>query len=370
VPLTVGVDTGSLVGPRTGIGYYTAALLDALEQLDDGPNLVRYVLSLRARLPEGTRRLPFPARWSLRAWAHLDRPSATRVLADVDVVHGTNFIVPPSRVPSVVTVHDCSLVTHPQLVDPVVRLFVPVLRRAIGRGAWVHTPSEHVARQVRELFDTDRVVAVPHGAPMQLDPDPTMAAIAGLEDRPYVLALGRREPRKNHARLVEAFGLLHQEHPDTALLLVGPSGPAQAAVDDAISALAPDAAADVLVTDWLPDAQRNAVLHRAAVLAYPSLDEGFGLPLLEAMAAGVPVVAADCGALPEVAGDAALLVKPDDAPGLAAAMAHAITDRATRDALVARGRVRAGTFSWARTAAAMVELYRRAADAGAGAARS
>jgi glycosyltransferase involved in cell wall biosynthesis len=362
VPLTVAVDTGSLIGARTGIGHYTASLLDALDRLDEPPTVIRYVLSFRARLPEGTRRLPFPARRSLQAWGRIDRPSATRALAGADVVHGTNFVVPPSRLPSVVTVHDCSLVTHPHLVDPVVRLFVPVLRRAIARGAWVHTPSEHVAAQVRELFGTDRVVAVPHGAPARLDADPTMAALPGVEDRPYVLALGTREPRKNHARLVEAFGLLHEQAPDTALVLVGPSGPAQRAVDDAISALKPEAAAHVLVTDWLPDAQRNAVLHRAAVLAYPSLDEGFGLPVLEAMAAGVPVVAADSGALPEVVGDAGLLVRPDDAAGLAAALYRTITDPALHDDLVARGRARLGTFSWARTANAMMELYRRAAD--------
>jgi glycosyltransferase involved in cell wall biosynthesis len=273
-------------------------------------------------------------------------------------VHGTNFVVPPSGRPSVVTVHDCSLVTHPMLVDPVVRLFVPVLRRAVARGAWVHTPSAYVAGQVRELFGTDRVSAIHHGAPPAVVVDASMPRLPGLDGRPYVLSVGTREPRKNHARLVEAFGLLHAEQPELALVLVGSPGPAQGAIDAAIASLSHDAASQVLITDWLPEAQRNAALQRAEALAYPSLDEGFGLPMLEAMRAGVPVVASTAGALAEVAGDAALLVAPDDAVALAGALRIAITDSAERVALVERGHDRVDTFSWDDTARAMVELYR------------
>jgi glycosyltransferase involved in cell wall biosynthesis len=176
-----------------------------------------------------------------------------------------------------------------------------------------------------------------------------------------VLALGTREPRKNLARLVEAFGLVHAEHPDLALVLVGQDGPDRPNIDAALAALDPSAAEQVLLTDWVSEDQRAGVLARARALAYPSLDEGFGFPLLEAMQAGVPVVAAAAGAIPEVAADAALLVDPHDAPALAAALIAATTDDDVGARLVAAGRARVAAFSWTRSAEAFAALYREAA---------
>ena len=188
-----------------------------------------------------------------------------------------------------------------------------------------------------------------------------VAPLPGLDGRPYVLALGTREPRKNLARLVEAFGLLHAEHPDLALVLVGQDGPDRPNIDAALAALAPSAAEQVLLTDWVSEDQRAGVLARARALAYPSLDEGFGFPLLEAMQAGVPVVAAAAGAIPEVAGDAALLVDPYDASALAAALIAATTDDGVGARLVAAGHARLAAFSWARSAEGFAALYRDAA---------
>jgi glycosyltransferase involved in cell wall biosynthesis len=277
-------------------------------------------------------------------------------------VHGTNYVVPPSGRPSVVTVHDCSFLTRPDLVSATVRSFEPVLRRAIDRGAWVHTPSAYVAAQATELLGAQRVRVVPHGPPEHLISAPTdLAPLPGLEGRPYVLALGTREPRKNLPRLVEAFGLLHVEHPELALVLVGPDGPDRPNIDAAVSRLPHSAAEQVLLTDWVTDEHRTGVLAQATVLAYPSLDEGFGFPLLEAMQLGVPVVGSAAGAIPEIAADAALLVDPDDAAALAGALAAAIADTAVRDRLVAAGRARLSAFSWARSADAFAALYRDAA---------
>ena len=126
-----------------------------------------------------------------------------------------------------------------------------------------------------------------------------------LDGRPYILALGAKEPRKNLPRLVDAFGLLHRKQPDLALVLLGPEGPDQHHIDAAIARQPREAADQILMIDYVTDDDRNAILHGAAALAYPSLDEGFGFSALEAMAAGVPVVAADAGSLPEVCGDAA-----------------------------------------------------------------
>jgi glycosyltransferase involved in cell wall biosynthesis len=261
----------------------------------------------------------------------------------------------------VVTVHDCSFLTRPDLVNGTVRAFGPVLQRAVDRGAWVHTPSAFVGHQAGELLGTARIRVIPHGPPAPAPASPSVAPLPGLDGRPYVLAVGTREPRKNLTTLVEAFGLLHPAHPELALVLVGQDGPDRPNIDAAVAALPRAAAEQVLLTDWVSEDQRAAVLARARVLAYPSLDEGFGFPLLEAMQAGVPVVAAAAGAIPEVAADAALLVSPDDPAALADALVGAATDDAVAARLVAAGRARLTAFSWARSADAFVALYREAA---------
>jgi glycosyltransferase involved in cell wall biosynthesis len=360
----VAIDVGPTIGAPTGIGRFVSQLLDALGTLPEPPDMHRYVLSFRARLPDGVRRLPYPAGATLRAWGRGDHPRARRPLAGAEVVHGTNYVVPPSGLPSVVTVHDCSFLTHPALVNSTVRAFAPVLQRAVDRGAWVHTPSVFVARQVGELLGTARVRVIPHGPPDPVTAPEGVAPLPGLEGRPYVLAVGTREPRKNLTRLVEAFGLLHTEHPELALVLVGQDGPDRPNIDAALAALAPPAAEQVLLTDWVSEDQRAGVLAGACVLAYPSLDEGFGFPLLEAMQAGVPVVAAAAGAIPEVAGDAALLVDPHDPGALAAALVAAATDDEVRGRLVAAGQARLAAFSWPASAGAFAALYRDAAMEG------
>jgi glycosyltransferase involved in cell wall biosynthesis len=357
----VAIDVGPTIGSTTGIGRFVTQLVDALGRLDEPPALERYVLSFRAALPRGVRRLPFPAGLTLRAWGRTDRPRARAALRGAEVVHGTNYVVPPSGLPSVVTVHDCSFVTRPELVGAAVRRFEPVLRRAVGRGAWIHAPSAYVGAQAGALLGTDRIRVVPHGPPPPVAVPSDLPPLAGLDGRPYLLAIGTREPRKNLPRLVEAFGLIHAAHPELALVLAGADGPDRANIDAAVDRLAPTAVGRVLVTDWVSEARRADLVRGATVLAYPSLDEGFGFPLLEAMQLGVPVVAADAGAIPEVAAGAAVLVPPKDTAALAEALERAVTDTDLRARLIAAGFGRLGAFSWERTAAALNALYGEAA---------
>jgi glycosyltransferase involved in cell wall biosynthesis len=360
----VAVDVGALLGPRTGVGQFVARLLDGLADLDEPPDVHRYVLSFRAALPPGVRRLRYPARVALRCWAHADHPRADRGLKGAQVVHGPNYVVPPSSLPTVVSVHDCWFLREPRDVNASVQLFGPALRRAVRRGAVIHVPSEHTAAQVRELLGAERVAVVPLGSPTVLPPA-VPVHLAGLDGRPYVLALGAKEPRKNLPRLVDAFGLLQADLPDLALVLLGPDGPDRPAIDDAVARQPRQAAERVLLVDYVSDDERNAILHGAAALAFPSLDEGFGFPALEAMAAGVPVVAADAGSLPEVCGDAAVLVDPLNPSAMAAALRRVIIDDAVRAELVALGHGQAESFSMARSAAGIAALYRTLAEEGA-----
>src|SRR5688572_29059993 len=177
----------------------------------EGVGLVPYALSLRAlraglhSLPAGTRILPLPAAAAVTAWGRVDQPDCERWLRPAVVVHGTNYVVPPSRgAGAVVTVHDCSFARFPELCSPAVRRMVPALRRAVARGAWVHTPSQFTAEEAGEVLRTDRVVAVPHGVPRLALAAAPLSGLVG--DSPFLLALGTLEPRKNVRRLVEAFG--------------------------------------------------------------------------------------------------------------------------------------------------------------------
>jgi len=361
--IVVAADTTPLLGQRTGIGTLVARLFDELDERSD-VELTRYALSMRAPMPAGVRRFPYPARVAVESWRHTNHPSGRRTLRGAQVVHGTNYVVPPTRWPTVVSVHDVSFVTNPALAHGAVRAFTPLIRRAIANGAWVHTISEHVAAQVRELFGAERVRVVYPGATRTSIEGGEALPLPGLEGCRFILAVGTREPRKNFTRLVEAFGVVSRGRDDLRLVLAGPSGPDDPAIAAAINALPRGVVDHVLVTDWLSDAQRDAALAAATVVAYPSLDEGFGFPALEGMAAGVPVVAARAGAIPEVVGDAAVLADPIDIEALAAALDLALDDDDLRARLVAAGRERVHRFTWPAMAEGMVALYRDALQGG------
>jgi glycosyltransferase involved in cell wall biosynthesis len=205
----------------------------------------------------------------------------------------------------------------------------------------------------------ERVRAIPNGGP---DRGPPGDAVAGRERagaERYVLTLATIEPRKDHPTLVEAFAALDGPLADVRLVLVGPDGWGAEAL---AAALADSPVADrVTRLGWVDDAARADLLAGASVLAYPSRYEGFGLPPLEAMDAGVPVVATAVGAVPEVVDDAAVLVPPGDAAALAEALRDVLLDEGRAEDLRRRGHDRVRAFDWDRTVDGLVALYRDAA---------
>jgi alpha-1,3-rhamnosyl/mannosyltransferase len=256
-------------------------------------------------------------------------------------------------------VHDLTFVRFPELCTPDVLQYRELVRRAIGRGAVVHTPSEFVAGEVREAFDVpaDRVVAIHSGVAAVAGGDAAAGArLAG--GKRYVLALGTVEPRKNLPTLVRAFAAVAAADPDADVRLVvaGPDGWDHDQFTDAVRA---SAARDRIVRlGYVADVARRDLLAGATVFAYPSRYEGFGLPPLEAMAVSVPVVATAAGALPEVLGDAARFVDPTDDDALAGAIIGLLDDTGAREELVARGHQQVARYSWTQTADAVVALYR------------
>jgi glycosyltransferase involved in cell wall biosynthesis len=344
----------------------TAGLIEALARRDD-VSVHAYALSWRGRgalsaaVPPGvtasTR--PIPASVVRGCWERgLPRPRAEDWTGPADVVHATNFVAPPARAPVVVTVHDVTFLRFPELCTEDTLRYPGLLRRAIGRGAVVHTPSEFVAAEVRELLDApaERVVAIHSGVPPVRDGDAARGRALARHDR-YVLALGTIEPRKNLPTLVRAFDRVAAEDPEIGLVLAGPPGWDSARVQAAIDAAT--ARSRIVQTGFVTDRARADLVAGATVFAYPSVYEGFGFPPLEAMQCGIPVVAGDAGALPEVLGDAARLVPPDDVGALAEAIAAlAGLSESERAPLVARGRALAARYDWDVTASRMVALYR------------
>ncbi len=371
--MKVALDVTSLLDPATGVGTFTGEVAGRLAARP-GIDLVGFAATWRGRdrvggllaPPARTVRRPMAARPLRFLWRRTDHPAIERWTGRVDVVHGPNFVVPPaSGAAEVVTVHDLTCLRFPELVTRDVAAYPALIGRAVARGAWVHAVSEAVADEVRSAFPVpaDRVVVVPNGA-TALPPDgPATGAVAGRRlagaDR-YLLALGTVEPRKDLPTLVRAFDRLAGDRTDLRLVVAGGDGWGGAVDDLAAAVVAAEHGERVVRLGRVSDADRAALLRGAAAFAYPSRYEGFGLPPLEAMAAGTPVVATSVGALPEVVGDAGRLVPAGDPVALAEALAGVLDDDGERQRLVEAGRANLARFDWDRTVDGLVDLYRRA----------
>ena len=364
--LRVAVDANPLLGERTGVGHFTASLLDGLARRDD-IRAAAYAITRTGRddlagvLPSGVRPATswVPARVAHALWARAPWPRIEHWTGEVDVVHATNFVAPPSRAPVVVTVHDLAFAHSPELCRPETLAYEPLLRQAIERGAVVHTVSDFVAAEVRDYFalPDERVVRIYAGIAATGSGDASSGQkLAGGSS--YIVAMGTIEPRKNLPVLVRAFDVVAADHEDALLVVAGPDGWGAQAFDDAVSHAR--FGERVRRLGYVTNAERADLLAGASVLAYPSLYEGFGHPPFEAMAAGVPVVTARAGALPEAVGDAALLVDPTDVDALADALSRVLDDPALRAVLVSRGHERVQEFSWASAVDEFVALYGRA----------
>jgi len=368
--LRVAVDATPLLGRPTGVGAFCAGALGGLAGRSH-LEVSAFAVSWRRRhgidalVPAGVEVVgrPMPARPLHWAWSRAAVPPLEWFTNRADVVHGTNFVVPPTRhAARVSTVHDLTTVRYPELCDAPTLAYPTLIRRALGRGAWVHTPSAFVAGEVVEMFgaDPERVRPVHSGVPPLPAPD-AEAPRRWLppDTERYVLAVGTAEPRKDLPTLVRAFGQVAEERSDLALVLCGPPGWGSGAVEAAVAAS--PFGRRVVRTGWVDEATLSGLLHGAAVLAYPSVYEGFGFPPLQAMVAGVPVVATRVGALPEILGDAAVLVGPGDVTALAGVMAALLDTREHHATRVAAGRRRAAQFTWERCAEGLDALYRDAA---------
>ena len=284
-----------------------------------------------------------------------------------DVLHSPDFIPPLRRsCRSVITVHDLGFLRYPDTLTAASRRYYSQIGRAVRSADRIIAVSECTRNDLLQFVQADpgKIDVVFEAADPSFTPVESEAALAAARrrlgvERPYLLFVGSFEPRKNLVTLLEAFARVRREL-DVQLALVGRRGWLYEPIFRRLAELGLES--QVRVVDVIPNAEMPPVYSAAALLAFPSLYEGFGLPPLEAMACGCPVVASDRASLPEVIGEAGLLVPALDVEALAEAMLKVLSDAALRAQLVDRGLARAGRFSWRRAASESLAIYRRAAD--------
>jgi glycosyltransferase involved in cell wall biosynthesis len=327
--------------PFSGTAIYLVRLRDALDRLD-GVEVVE-ASNRRRRAPAGggagSARNGLVDAW----WTSVELPRLARRAGAEVLHHPLPAIAFGARTPQVVTVHDLAFERLPEAFDRGFRAYARLAHRAAARrAAAVICVSETTAADVRELWRVpdSRIVVAPHGPGQELE-------LAGRAERPaWFLYVGDAEPRKNLVTLLEAYARYRAEVAEPLALVLAGAVPA-----------AVDAGAGMRVERGVTGARLAALHAGAAALVHPSLYEGFGLTVLEAMHAGTPVIAADAPGVREVCGDSALYVDAPDPGSFATAMASVGADRALRLRLSERGRERAGEFSWAASARAHVEAY-------------
>jgi glycosyltransferase involved in cell wall biosynthesis len=350
----VGLDVTPELFAATGVARYSRELGHALERRGDC-ELVRFAVGRRTHQPDGkVRHLPVPLRLIHSMWRRWSFPKAEAMTGAVDLVHSLDLVAPPTRRPLVVTVHDLVAVEHPEL-HPVRTVELQRQRLLqLDRAAAIIAVSNSTADALVRLgIARERI----HVTQLGLTPLPAPAAVS-LPPGRFILAVGTAEPRKGHELLIAAFAAAGLS--DVYVVFAGPT----AGRSDLMRRLATELGIGerLVILGQVDDAVLSGLYLRASALCMPSVAEGFGLPVLEALSVGLPVVASDIAALREVASDAAVLVPPRDQRALSEALVRVLGDAELRARLERQGPPRAARFTWDATASATIGAYRHALD--------
>ena len=309
------------------------------------------------RPPVGVRRFPLPRSVLYEAWHGMRLPRAEWRAGGVDLVHVVGGAVSGRRAPLAVTIHDLAFLHHPEMFTRHgIRFFERALELTRREAAMVFVPSMATLEDcVGAGIERDRLRHVPWGIEVRDIPDAAVRRARGRFglDGDYVVVVGTLEPRKNLAGLLSAWRLV--DRADLHLVVVGPQGWGSALGDAARSGLP----ANVSMTGFVDDGTRDALYAGAVASVYPSLFEGFGLPVLESMALGCPVVTSAGTATEElVTGGAGVAVDPTDVRSIADGLLRVVDDRELRSDMASAARARAEEYTWERTAELTVQGYR------------
>jgi glycosyltransferase involved in cell wall biosynthesis len=359
--MRIGIEITAAVRQGGGIGRYVREMIRALAQGDAAnryqlffasPNPVPFPLS---PLPSNfsTRHLPFHDIWLARLWHRAQLPiNVEWITGKIDLYHAPDFVLPPTRARSLLTVHDLSFARDPDSAAPTLRAYLnKVVPRSVQRATHIVAVSQATKNDLIELYNTpqEKISVIYEGVDEKFKPtsDKTKIEKYKVGAKPYILSVSTIHPRKNFKRLIQAFAQLPS---DFELVIAGGKG----WMYDDIFAEAEKFKGRVRFLGFVPDDDLPALYSGAAMFAYPSLYEGFGLPLLEAMACGTPTLASNVSCLPEVAADAAVTVSPYDVDSIAEGLKHTL---ANRDELIQKGFARASQFKWSDAARHLIALY-------------
>jgi glycosyltransferase involved in cell wall biosynthesis len=368
-------DVSHIQKGRAGIGRYTTEILKALLAVDSHNEYLLHGWSYsldqdfintlrRDNVTLSTARIPGPIRRFY--WNGLKTPALTRLLGPFDLFHSSEHFLPPLETErAVVTVYDLASQKYPDLFESRVIRWNRRLRGCIARADAVIVPSVNTKSDLMEILSVPEenihvvcppvsAMFVPEGRGGE-DQWPKM--IYGLE-RPFVLFVGTLEPRKNIAALIRAFESLCQQLPDEQELDLVLAGKKGWLFEDILKTIGRSPQRERIVyLDYVPDAELPALYRQSEFMVYPSLYEGYGFPVVEAMACGTPVITSNTSPMQEVAGGAAILVDPADTEGLAGAMLELVVQPSERDGLTRLGLEQAKRYSAATTAESVLQLY-------------
>jgi len=381
--MKIAIDYSAAVNQHAGIGRLVRNQVLALAEVDPHNDYrLVYARPNRGAAPKFPRARNFSRhevglgeRWLTILWHRAKLPlPADWLIGSVDLYHCPDFVLPPlRRARGILTVHDLAFLMRPDCADARLRAYLEeVVPRSVRRADFIIADSENTRNDLVVLLGANpaSIAVVPGGVEERFEPitdrDLLMTARRrlGIGDEPFILAIGVLEPRKNLNCLMDAFHQLkqHQTVPnDLKLVLAGGKGWLYDNIFEHRDAS--PVRGDIVMPGFVADDLLPAIYSAAEVLAFPSLYEGFGLPILEAMACGTPVVASRASCLPEVAEGAALLVDPTSVDGLTAALELALVDTDLRARLVAQGRQRASEYSWRRAAEQLLGVYQQVASA-------
>jgi glycosyltransferase involved in cell wall biosynthesis len=370
----IGIDYTSAVHQSAGIGRYTRELVTALAAQPPDYGFRLFVAESGAaqavELP-GAHFSHHPTRisqrWLTRLWFRLQLPLPVEVWTGlVDLFHAPDFFLPPThaRTRTIVTVHDLSYIHYPEMTMPgMSRQLNTWVPRSIARADHVIAVSEATRQDVITCYQTppDKVTTLYHGVSDTFRPERTLTELARVRDKyrlgdsPFILTVGTIQPRKNYLRLIQAFAQLPPDFGINLVIAGGTGWDSQPLYDEVKSH---NLEHRVRFTGFVADSDLPALYSAATLFAYPSLYEGFGLPVLEAMACGTPVITGNRSSLPEVVGQAGLVVDPTDVAALAHSIEQVLTEDTLRRQLAMAGIKQAARFTWPRMAGQVMKLYK------------
>jgi glycosyltransferase involved in cell wall biosynthesis len=377
--MRIGFDVTAAVTQGGGIGRYTREIIHALLAEDQINQYRLFAARPPARspvadsLPTAPNARFCPAlldeRWLYRLWYRLRLPLPVQLVTGaLDLYHSPDFVLPPvaGRIPTILTVHDLSFVHYPGVFPPsLVRYLQRVVPWSIARATHVLADSWATYRDLIRLWGvSEQKMSVLYSGVhprFHFVTDPQRKATVlqryELTNTPYILAVGTIQPRKNYGMLIRAFARLADEFPHHLVITGGKGWLSEGLLGESTD---PSMRARIHFPGFVDDADLPALYSAADLFAFPSLYEGFGLPLLEAMACGVPVLSSNASSLPEVVdgeGEAAVLLPPEDELAWSQAMRHVLTDELQRKRMVAAGLRRVRDFPWQRAARQLLALY-------------